>query len=261
MSYKFINELGLNGFTILRKFIPKPMLISLNSAMDKSFEIHRDYQIKIGSQNVIQGIALNVLADDKTYLDLINYLLDLGLIEYLENNFFNSKCILNSLSAVNNMPNTSNFSFNIHRDLRFYSNSFPMMLNCIVMVDDFTNQNGATFLLPQSHLAEAKPNDQEFYSKSFQVTGEKGDLLIFNSNVWHCASPNKSTKSRKALPFTISKSFFKQLYDYPRALGYDQINNFSYSLQQFLGYHSRVPSSLEEWYQDSEHRFYKKNQD
>jgi hypothetical protein len=28
-----------------------------------------------------------------------------------------------------------------------------------------------------------------------------------------------------------------------------------------LGYHSRVPASLDEWYQPEDKRFYKKNQD
>lgn len=53
----------------------------------------------------------------------------------------------------------------------------------------------------------------------------------------------------------------KQLLDYPRALGYNEINKFNPKLQQLLGYYSRVPSSLNEWYQPEEKRFYKKNQD
>jgi ectoine hydroxylase-related dioxygenase (phytanoyl-CoA dioxygenase family) len=53
----------------------------------------------------------------------------------------------------------------------------------------------------------------------------------------------------------------KQLLDYPRAIGYDKMDDFSLELQQLLGYHSRVPASLDEWYQPEDKRFYKKNQD
>lgn len=53
----------------------------------------------------------------------------------------------------------------------------------------------------------------------------------------------------------------KQLLDYPRAIGYDKIDQFNPKLQQLLGYHSRVPASLNEWYQPEDKRFYKKNQD
>jgi hypothetical protein len=42
---------------------------------------------------------------------------------------------------------------------------------------------------------------------------------------------------------------------------YERMNDFDYKMQQFLGYHSRVPSSLDEWYQPEEYRFYKKDQD
>tara|TARA_B110000971_G_scaffold136992_2_gene140047 strand:+ start:2673 stop:2975 length:303 start_codon:yes stop_codon:yes gene_type:complete len=66
---------------------------------------------------------------------------------------------------------------------------------------------------------------------------------------------------RRAIPLTICRSFMKQLLDYPRALGYDKMDRFSEELQQFLGYHSRVPASLDEWYQPEEKRFYKRNQD
>ena len=78
---------------------------------------------------------------------------------------------------------------------------------------------------------------------------------------WHSSAPNKTQEDRKAIPFTISKSFMKQLLDYPRAIGYDKMDLFSSEMQQLLGYHSRVPASLDEWYQPEENRFYKKNQD
>ena len=129
------------------------------------------------------------------------------------------------------------------------------------MVDDFTIENGGTYLLTGSHLEEKKPSDEEFFSKAYQATGKRGDILIFNANVWHSSAPNKTQNNRRAIPFTISKSFMKQLLDYPRALGYDKMNSFTSEMQQFLGYYSRVPASLNEWYQPEENRFYKKYQD
>ena len=116
-------------------------------------------------------------------------------------------------------------------------------------------------LLQGYYLEERKPTDEEFFSKAIQATGKRGDILIFNANVWHSSAPNKTQEDRKAIPFTISKSFMKQLLDYPRAIGYDKMDLFSSEMQQLLGYHSRVPASLDEWYQPEENRFYKKNQD
>ena len=129
------------------------------------------------------------------------------------------------------------------------------------MVDDFTCENGGTFLLPKSHLNEEKPSNEYFYSNAIQVTGKSGDILIFDSNIWHSSAPNYTENDRLAIPFTLSKSHMKQLLDYPRAIGYDKIDSFSTELQKLLGYYSRVPSSMDEWYQPEEKRLYKKNQD
>jgi ectoine hydroxylase-related dioxygenase (phytanoyl-CoA dioxygenase family) len=85
--------------------------------------------------------------------------------------------------------------------------------------------------------------------------------LVFNANVWHASAPNTTNLDRRALPFTISRSFMKQLLDYPRAIGYDKLDTFTEKMQQLLGYHSRVPASLHDWYQPENSRFYKKNQD
>ena len=129
------------------------------------------------------------------------------------------------------------------------------------MFDKFTIDNFGTYLLPYSHLKEEKPSDEYFFENAIQITGESGDLLIFDSNVWHASAPNKTNSDRRAIPITISRSFMKQLLDYPRALGFERMEEFSEDLQQFLGYHSRVPSSLEEWYLPENKRFYRKNQD
>ena len=254
-------ELKEIGFTIIRNQVNSKWIEILSNSMKLAFSQHRDIQIKSGNERDTEGVALHAILSSDSFIDFLYTLLDDGFVKSLEDNFFHSKCILNSFSALNNIPSKTNFSSIVHRDLRFYSNGFSMMLNCLVMIDDFTIENGATYLLPYSHLEERKPSEDEFFEKSIQVVGKSGDILIFDSNVWHASAPNKTKFDRKAIPFTVSKSFMKQLLDYPRALGYDRINDFTHEMQQFLGYHSRVPASLDEWYRPEKDRFYKKNQD
>ena len=129
------------------------------------------------------------------------------------------------------------------------------------MVDDFTIKNGGTLLLPESHKTEEKPTDEYFKLFSKQITGNKGDILVFNANVFHSSAPNTTQEHRRAIPITISKSCMKQLLDYPRALGYNRVKFWDEELLQFLGYDSRVPASLDEFYQPEDKRFYKKGQD
>jgi ectoine hydroxylase-related dioxygenase (phytanoyl-CoA dioxygenase family) len=135
------------------------------------------------------------------------------------------------------------------------------MLNVLVLLDDFTVENGPTLLLPYSHLKEEEPTEEYFHDNCVKILGSRGDILLFNSNVWHCSSENKTTEDRMALPITFTKSSMKQLLDYPRALGYNRVGEFEPTIQQLLGYHSRVPANLDEWYQPFSERMYKKNQD
>jgi ectoine hydroxylase-related dioxygenase (phytanoyl-CoA dioxygenase family) len=254
-------ELKDQGYTIIQNQIGEKWVSILSNEMDKAFLEHRNIQLTNKNDINSNGVALHVLLSNPIFIEFLQTLLENQFIQSLQDNFFYSKCILNSFSALNNLPNQPNFSAIVHRDLRFYSGDFPIMLNCLIMIDDFTVENGGTYLLTGSHLEEKKPSDEEFFQNAIQATGKKGDILIFNANVWHSSAPNTTQENRRAIPFTISKSFMKQLLDYPRALGYDKMDSFTYEMQQFLGYHSRVPASLNEWYQPEDKRYYKKNQD
>lgn len=249
MTQQEILQLKNQGYTVLRNQTSKEWIEKLSITLNKVFTKYSD------------GVALHVLLEDNIFIEYTDYLLKTKLINNLKNNYFKANCILNSFSALNNLPSQPNFSANVHRDLRFYSQGLPIMLNCLLMIDNFTKENGGTYLLPYSHLTKNKPSSEFFIKNKTQITGKSGDLLIFDSNIWHSSAPNTTNKGRRCIPITISRSFLKPLLDYPRAIGYDKKGEFNLDLQQFLGYHSRVPSSLEEWNQPEENRFYKKNQD
>ncbi len=254
-------ELNKQGYTIIRNLVDENWLNILKEAIDKAFIEHRNTQLNNNNDIKTDGVALHVLLSNPIFISFLEDLQNKDFFNLLSENFFKSNCIINSFSALDNLPNQPNFSAIVHRDLRFYSGDFPIMLNCLLMVDDFTIENGGTYLLPYSHLEERKPSDEEFFQKSIQAVGKKGDMIIFNANVWHSSAPNTTQDHRRAIPITVSRSFMKQLLDYPRAIGYDKMDNFSLELQQLLGYHSRVPASLNEWYQPEGKRLYKKNQD
>lgn len=261
MKKENIIELKEQGYTIIRNLVDENWLDLLRDALDKAFIEHRKTQLNNHNDIQTNGVALHALLSNPIFIKFLEEIQSKKFFEFLSESFFNGKCIINSFSGLDNLPNQPNFSAIVHRDLRFYSGDFPIMLNCLLMVDDFTIENGATYLLPYSHLDEQKPSDEEFFQNAIQAVGKKGDMIVFNANVWHSSAPNITQDHRRAIPITVSKSFMKQLLDYPRAIGYNRIDEFSFELQQLLGYHSRVPASLDEWYQPENKRFYKKEQD
>lgn len=255
-------ELANEGYTIIPGMVSLSWLAILKKLLSASFEKHRKIQIENKNDIITEGVALHILLDHGAILSFLEYLMfDKGLYSFLAEEYFHSPFILNSISGLNNLPNQPNFSSIVHRDLRFYTGDIPVMINVLIMVDDFTKENGPTLLLPFSHRIEGKPTDEHFHDASVQAIGNAGNILLFNANVWHASSLNTSEHGRRAIPITFTKSLIKQLLDYPRALGYNKMKTFSEPTQQLLGYHARVPANLDEWYQPFDKRFYKKNQD
>jgi ectoine hydroxylase-related dioxygenase (phytanoyl-CoA dioxygenase family) len=255
------NSLSSTGIYIYPSLISPDWVGRLATAMDKSFLKRKDEWCNNSEKYSSDGVALHIILDDDIFINFVQHLIDLNFFRMLESCFFKSKSIIHSFSALANLPESENFSSAVHRDLRFYSGNFPLMLNCLLMIDDFTEENGGTYVLPSSYRKASRPTDDYFFNNSKQITGKKGDMLIFNSNTWHASAVNRTIEPRRAIPMTISRSFMKQLLDYPRALGYDRAKIFSDDLQQVLGYHSRVPESLSEWHQPESERLYRKFQD
>ncbi len=261
MNREKIKELNENGFCVLENQINDSWINKITDVLPEVFESHHKTQLELGNENTVPGVALNVLLDNHIFIEFLEYLIEIKLLDDIKKNFFKSNFILNSFSALNNLPERQNFSKLVHRDVRAYSGEIPLYLNILVMLDDFTETNGSTLVLPGSHVDPTTPSDKFFHTNAVQTLGKRGDVLLFNGNLFHASGLNKSSIGRRALPITFTKSFYKQLMDYPRALGYNKMNEFSEPLQQILGYHSRVPSNLNEWYQAGDKRFYKKNQD
>ena len=257
-DYKKLEE---EGYFIMPNQISKELIENLKLRLNNSFILHSLIQKEQGNEIDVNGVALNVLGDSVNYINLLQELFDKKIIENLEKHFFKSKFILNSMSALDNQPNQTNFSAIVHRDIKCYSGELPIMINLLVMLDDFTIENGATSLLPYSHKIEEKPDDSFYQYNSVRAVGKAGDILFFNSNVWHSSELNTTQERRRGIPITFSKSFVKQLMDYPRCLGYTEKHRYSDEMAQLLGYDSRVPANLYEWYQPFENRLYKKGQD
>jgi hypothetical protein len=233
----------------------------INQSLARIYELCRKIQVKNGIDAVTDGTVHHLIASNEmVYIKLIDKICQSEIFNFIKD-YFNGNFILNSYGGVINLPERPSYVTNIHRDIRFFSGEFPLMLNMLIMLDDFTLENGATYLLTGSHKKDEKPTDKEFYENSYRALGKRGDILFFNSNLWHAAGINKTDQKRRAITITLTKPFMKQQLDYPRAIGYDKLEKMGSHLQQIIGYFSRTPSNLDEWYQKPETRFYRPGQD
>lgn len=69
---------------------------------------------------------------------------------------------------------------------------WPMLLQTMWMLTDFTAENGATLVVPGSHL-EGRPPDSGGAAGEVAVTGRRGSLLVWHGTLWHRAAANTTT--------------------------------------------------------------------
>lgn len=87
-----------------------------------------------------------------------------------------------------------------------------------------------------------------------------GSMIVFDSTLWHAAGINTSGKDRLAINHQFTRSYFKQQIDYVRALGDDLVSSLPPRTQQLLGYYTRIPTRLDEYYRPSSERLYRAGQ-
>jgi len=70
-------------------------------------------------------------------------------------------------------------------------------VNAIWMATPFTQANGATRVMPRSHLLRRVPDaTRESLSGEFYLCGNPGDVAIVPNMTWHAASPNRTDTDR-----------------------------------------------------------------
>lgn len=253
---EFDNLMATRGWVIFESAISEQLIDRMIDDIHKAYETCRAIQLKNGIGGKTEYTVHHLIGIGDSFVE---YLDVMPIRPYIER-YFKGNYILNSFGGAINSAFSRSYAHEIHRDIRSYSGSLPLLLNTLVMFDDFTEENGATYLMPGAHKLANKPSKDDFYRTAERALGTKGSILFFDSNLWHAGGDNNTDKPRRSVTPMFCKPFIKPQFDYPRALGYDKGDSFSAYLKQVLGYNSRIPSTLDEWYQPPEHRMYKSDQ-
>ena len=110
---------------------------------------------------------------------------------------------------------------------------FCLVAVVIVMLDDFTEKNGATRVVPGSHTSGRYAENGVNYPEEILVTGSKGDVLIFDGALWHGSSTNFSNMERWSVNIGYGRWFLKPSFDVARSLVpsiYKQMSEFEKDL-------------------------------
>jgi len=253
----YAQQMRERGWVIFEAAVEPALVARMRDDLAAAWDICRAHQERNGVATDADRTVHHLIGQRPSFLEYVDA--SEPLTPYLEH-YFEGRCILNSFGGAINTRGHTSYAQRIHRDIRSFSGDMPLLLNTLVMLDDFTADNGATYMLSGSHKRAEKPDEAAFYAGAEQAVGPAGSILLFNSNVWHAGGANRTDSVRRSVTPMYCRPFIKQQFDYPRALGYAEGEAFSPNTRQMLGYNARVPASLDEWYQPPERRMYRGDQ-
>ncbi|MEQ7125662.1 phytanoyl-CoA dioxygenase family protein [Actinopolymorpha sp. B11F2] len=110
--------------------------------------------------------------------------------------------------------------------------------NSIWLLDDFTAENGATRVVPGSHLGgvlpgQAMADPADDHPDQVQLLAPAGTVVVFNSHLWHGGTLNSSDRPRRAMHSAFCRRDIPQQLDqkaYLRRSTFDRLNSAQHYL-------------------------------
>jgi ectoine hydroxylase-related dioxygenase (phytanoyl-CoA dioxygenase family) len=145
-------------------------------------------------------------------------------------------CLVSSLSSIDIRPGET--AQPIHADdmlMPIPKPHPPTVCNTMWALTDFTEENGATRIIPGTHLADASPNyGQEYDSIPAEMT--KGSVLVWHGSLWHGGGANRSSDRRVGIAMNYCAGYIRQQENQQLGVPQDKVRSFPPRLQELVGY-------------------------
>jgi len=127
--------------------------------------------------------------------------------------------ILMMQNGIINRPHIGNQQAKWHRDLNYqhWTSSQPLAINALLCVDPFSRSNGATYVLPGTHLISEFPTTAFAEKHAVQVEAPAGAFIVLDAMLFHKGGFNQTTEARRAVNHVIGLPFMAQQIDIPSA--------------------------------------------
>jgi len=156
------------------------------------------------------------------------------------------KFILNQQNGIINPPQESYNQGAWHRDLPYqhFVSTKPLAINALYCVDDFTFENGATYVLPASHKSEAFPGEEYIRNNAIQVEAKAGSFIVLDCMLFHAGGFNKTNFARRAVNHLYNIPYFKQQINIPMNMTNAQLSEEE---SDVLGFNYTEPVSISDY--------------
>ena len=245
MNSKEIREIEKNGYCVIKNFLNK-------QSVSKIFK-KVNYYYKLNKNNKYNGtpkrdnedkILYNLQNKDYDFIKILTHKKITEIAKYFLNDQFyrflsNDKpnFILNYFNA-----RSSGKKLDLHIDSWIpYSGKKTHMMQFVFLLEDSLIDNGCTVVVKGSHKTGKYSNRKT--SKKIPITGNAGDLIIWDSRLWHGTLENYAKRSRWAIVTTLSSWWVKQAMDMTKSLPRKIYSKCSKQQKQLLGFCSIPPKN------------------
>jgi ectoine hydroxylase-related dioxygenase (phytanoyl-CoA dioxygenase family) len=112
--------------------------------------------------------------------------------------------------------------------------------NSVWLLDDFTPENGATRVVPGTHLQTKTPHQllsdpSAPHPDQIILEGKAGDVVVFNAHLWHGGTLNRTDKPRRAMHGYFTRRHQAQQLDQQRYIRKQTWDTLSPAARVVLG--------------------------
>jgi ectoine hydroxylase-related dioxygenase (phytanoyl-CoA dioxygenase family) len=220
------------GYTIVENAIEADLVEGLN---DDLLRLERQLDVR-PSKNPFEGFKTvrlyNLLVHGDLYeripvhenvLPIVEGVLDRG-------------CLISSLSSIAIGPDE--IAQPIHADdqlIPIEKPHVPTVCNTMWALTDFTEANGATRIIPGSHLADHSPVYGQHYD-SIAAEMRKGSVLVWHGSLWHGGGANRTRERRVGIAMNYCAGYIRQQENQQLGIPREIAARFSPRLRELVGY-------------------------
>lgn len=181
-------RLHTDGYALLRRAIPFPMLEELRAAFDANIVPSDHWPVPRGMD--WRHAQMDLEPAVQAVCRLPSMLMAAGTL--IGERFFLAQ-------AEGREPLPDGGHQQLHRDLS--ARRPGDMVSALAFLDDFSAENGATRIIPGSHRPSAAEANFDFNdeSRSVHLSGQAGDILVFDVDLVHAGSQNIAGARRRTI--------------------------------------------------------------
>ncbi|MCA9588302.1 MAG: phytanoyl-CoA dioxygenase family protein [Myxococcales bacterium] len=221
-----------DGYTIVTGAIAPELVARLHAEVTR---LH-DALAVTPAENIFEGTrtlrVYNLLARSRVFEEVPVHDAVLPVVERV----LDRGCLVSSLSSITIGPGET--AQPIHADDQLIPLPKPhvaIVCNSMWALTDFTDDNGATRLVPRTHLRDRSPELGEAH-ETVSAVMPSGSVLIWNGSLWHGGGANTTDAPRMGLAMNYCAGWVRQQENQQLGIPRETAKGFSPRLRKLVGY-------------------------